>query len=126
MYEGNSKFNFLPHILREACEDAKTADKTSKTKLLRGLPISIKQCQGVKRADANVGLSKYAGIVFEKDGSQRSKPTGHPLLQNDPDNAPIFMYRTTLTHKNPAKDREAAAAGRCGAVVRGLLPRDWV
>ena len=31
MYEGNSKFNFLPHILREACEDAKTADKTSKT-----------------------------------------------------------------------------------------------
>ena len=131
MYEGNSKFNFLPHILREACEDAKTADKTSKTKLLRGLPISIKQCQGVKRADANVGLSKYAGIVFEKDWSQRSKPTGHPLLQNEhiPQTLLSYecsspMYGTTLNPQNPQRTGRQQLRGGCGAVVRGFLPRD--
>jgi len=36
------------------------------------------KCHGVKGTDANVGLSKYAGIVFEKDSALAAR-----FLQNE-------------------------------------------
>lgn len=74
--EGHRKFNFLTHNLANEAVDggpvtsALQADEismvpASKKALLHGVPVSIKECFAVKGTDATIGLTKFAGKIYE-------------------------------------------------------------
>ena len=93
-------------------------------------PANLDQRVRVKGADANVGLSKYAGISFEKDSALAARflQNEHPsdtaelrVLQSD-----IHVRHHAQPTKPPQRTGRQQRRGGCGAVVRGLLPRDWV
>ena len=73
--EGHRKFNFLTHNLANEAVDggpvtsALQADEVSRPAsrkaLLDGVPVSIKECFAVKGTDATIGLTKFAGKIYE-------------------------------------------------------------
>ncbi|XP_013379905.1 fatty-acid amide hydrolase 1 isoform X2 [Lingula anatina] len=126
--EKNRDLNFITAVIKEAQDDAVACDTASEKGPLHGLPVTIKDCVGLKGYDSTCGLVNWIGKpweensvltkVLKKQGAIPFIKTNVPqtMLAYDCSN-PIFG--ATKNPHDPSRSPGGSSGGEGAAVGSG-------